>query len=83
MALSDRGIISTRSNHSVPQTVERLKQILAQKGVALFAPVDHSGEAASVATALQWPFSDANSRLNPEFAKKIVLRKDGQAKRRI
>jgi hypothetical protein len=46
MALSDRGIISTRSSHSV----DRLKQILVQKGVALFALVDHSGEAAEALT---------------------------------
>jgi uncharacterized protein (DUF302 family) len=40
------GIINKRSSHTVDQTVERLKQILAQKGVTLFALVDHSGEAA-------------------------------------
>jgi uncharacterized protein (DUF302 family) len=39
------GIIDTPSNHSVDQTVERLKKILEAKGVTLFALVDHSGEA--------------------------------------
>jgi uncharacterized protein (DUF302 family) len=43
-----QGIIDTRSNHSVDQTVERLKGILEAKGVTLFALVDHSGEAARV-----------------------------------
>jgi uncharacterized protein (DUF302 family) len=33
------------SNHSVDQTVEKIKGILQQKGVTLFALVDHSGEA--------------------------------------
>jgi uncharacterized protein (DUF302 family) len=49
MALNKgEGIVSTRSKHTVDQTVERLKQILAQKGVVLFALIDHSGEAAKV-----------------------------------
>lgn len=42
------GIIDTPSNHSVDQTVERLKGILQAKGVTLFALVDHSGEAEKV-----------------------------------
>jgi len=44
----DRGIINTPSNHSVDETVERLKGILQAKGVTLFALVDHSGEAEKV-----------------------------------
>jgi len=39
------GIIDTPSNHSVDQTVERLKSILKEKGITLFALIDHSGEA--------------------------------------
>ena len=46
--IKDKGIINTPSNHSVDQTVEKLKQILQAKGVTLFALVDHSGEAAKV-----------------------------------
>jgi uncharacterized protein (DUF302 family)/uncharacterized membrane protein YidH (DUF202 family) len=42
------GIISVPSNHSVDETVEKLKNILQAKGVTLFALVDHSGEAAKV-----------------------------------
>jgi|ERR1700693_1776505 uncharacterized protein (DUF302 family) len=42
------GIIDTPSNHSVDQTVEKLKGILQAKGVTLFALVDHSGEAEKV-----------------------------------
>lgn len=41
----NKGIIDRLSNHSVDQTVERLKGILQAKGVTLFAVVDHSGEA--------------------------------------
>jgi len=45
---SKNGIVSIPSNHSVDQTVERLKNILQAKGITLFALVDHSGEAARV-----------------------------------
>ena len=39
------GIVDKPSNHSVEQTVERLKSILQSKGVKLFALIDHSREA--------------------------------------
>jgi uncharacterized protein (DUF302 family) len=38
-------IVTIPSNHSVDETVDRLKGILQAKGVTLFALVDHSGEA--------------------------------------
>jgi len=44
----DNGIVQIPSNHSVDQTVEKLKGILQAKGVTLFALVDHSGEAEKV-----------------------------------
>lgn len=40
-----KGIVDIPSSHSVEETVEKLKGILQAKGVALFALVDHSGEA--------------------------------------
>ena len=45
---TNRGIIDKPSNHSVEQTVEKLKSILQSKGVTLFALVDHDGEAKKV-----------------------------------
>src|SRR5229473_932939 len=42
------GLVEIPSNHSVVETVEKLKRILQEKGVTLFALVDHSGEAAKV-----------------------------------
>jgi uncharacterized protein (DUF302 family) len=42
------GIQRVPSNHSVEETVEKLKAILESKGVMLFALVDHSGEAEKV-----------------------------------
>jgi uncharacterized protein (DUF302 family) len=43
--MSGNGIVNIQSNHSVDETVEKLRGILAAKGVTLFALVDHSGEA--------------------------------------
>lgn len=45
---SDKSIVHKPSNHSVQDTVERLKSILQAKSVKLFALVDHSGEAEKV-----------------------------------
>jgi uncharacterized protein (DUF302 family)/uncharacterized membrane protein YidH (DUF202 family) len=45
---TSRGIIDKPSNHSVEQTVEKLKNILHSKGITLFTLVDHSGEAEKV-----------------------------------
>lgn len=42
---ADNGIVSISSNHSVDAIVEKLKMILQANGVALFAIIDHSGEA--------------------------------------
>jgi uncharacterized protein (DUF302 family)/uncharacterized membrane protein YidH (DUF202 family) len=42
------GIIDKRSNHSVDETVGKLKSTLEAKGVTLFAVIDHSGEAEKV-----------------------------------
>jgi len=47
------GIVTIASNHSVDETVAKLKSILQSKGVTLFAVIDHSGEAAKV--GLQMP----------------------------
>jgi len=46
--IGGKGIIDRPSNHTVEQTVEKLKNILQSKGVTLFALVDHSGEAEKV-----------------------------------
>jgi uncharacterized protein (DUF302 family) len=45
---SNNGFISEHSNHSVDETVQRVKDILQSKNVTLFALIDHSGEAEKV-----------------------------------
>jgi len=46
--MQDNGIIDKLSNHSVDETVQKLKALLQARGVALFALIDHSGEAEKV-----------------------------------
>src|SRR6202050_4643857 len=41
----DNGIIDVPSPYSVPDTLARLQAILKEKGMMVFALVDHSGEA--------------------------------------
>lgn len=45
----DSGIVTVPGNHSVDQTVEKLKATLLAKGVKLFVTIDHSGEAEQAA----------------------------------
>ena len=53
MTASANGIIDVESHHSVDETVERLRAILAAKAVTLFALVDHSGEAAKAGLTMR------------------------------
>jgi len=41
----DRGMIDVPSPYSVPETLVRLESILKERGVTVFARVDHSAEA--------------------------------------
>jgi uncharacterized protein (DUF302 family) len=53
VSVTNNGIINMPSNHSVEQTVERLKNILQSQGITLFALVDHSGEAENVGMSMR------------------------------
>jgi len=44
----DNGLVHVTSNHSVEETVAKLQQMLRERGIMLFAVVDHSGEAEKV-----------------------------------
>jgi uncharacterized protein (DUF302 family) len=39
------GIVDVPSRYSVPETFARLQSILKEKGITIFALIDHSGEA--------------------------------------
>ena len=45
MASLDRGIVDLSSPYTVSETLARLESILKERGVNVFARVDHSGEA--------------------------------------
>jgi len=87
------GIIDTLSNHSVDETVEKLKGILQAKGIALFALVDHSGEAQKVGMKMPptkllifgnpkggTPLMLAAPTVAIDLPLKILVREDGQGK---
>ena len=50
---ANNGIVTIPSRHSADETINRLKRVLEQRGVKLFAIIDHSGEAEKA--ALQMP----------------------------
>jgi uncharacterized protein (DUF302 family) len=72
MALeTGKGITNLPSNHSVDQTVEKLKGILQAKGVTLFALVDHSGEAEKA--GLKMPTTKLLIFGNPKSGTPVML----------
>jgi uncharacterized protein (DUF302 family) len=90
---SDNGIVNTPSSHSVDQTVEKLEAMLRAKGVALFALVDHSGEAAKVGMVMRptkllifgnpkagTPLMQAAPSSAIDLPLKILVWEDGQSK---
>jgi len=44
----DNGMVHLNSPYSVPETLKRLDSVLQSRGLAVFARVDHSGEAEKV-----------------------------------
>jgi uncharacterized protein (DUF302 family) len=43
--MPEDGLVKIASPHSVDETLKRLRSILAERGVQIFALIDHSGEA--------------------------------------
>jgi len=88
-----KGIVNLPGNHSVDQTVQRLKGILEAKGVTIFALVDHSGEAEKAELKMRptkllifgspkagTPVMLAAPSIAIDFPLKILVREDGQGK---
>ena len=48
MSESGNGLVRIASPRSVPETIQRLEEVLRAKGMTIFARIDHSGEAAKV-----------------------------------
>ena len=91
-----KGIVDVPSNHSVGQTVERLKGILETKAVKLFALVDHSGEAEKAGLKMRptkllifgspkagTPVMLAAPSIAIDLPLKILIWEDGEGKVRI
>jgi uncharacterized protein (DUF302 family) len=51
--VTNNGIVNKPSHHSVDETLAKLQAILQAKGIAVFALVDHSGEAAKVGMTMR------------------------------
>jgi uncharacterized protein (DUF302 family) len=94
--MSAKGIVDITGGHSVDETVEKLKSILAAKGVALFALVDHSGEAEKVGMKMRptkllifgspkagTPLMIAAPSIAIDLPLKILVWEDEQGKTRI
>ena len=45
---ADDGITKRESRYSVPQTLDRLEAVLKERGITVFARIDHAGEATKV-----------------------------------
>lgn len=93
---ANSGIVEIPSSHSVDETVDRLKSLLAAKGVTLFALVDHSGEAEKVGLKMPptkllifgspkagTPIMLAAPLSAIDLPLKILVRQDGEGKVRI
>jgi len=89
----EEGIVSKESRHSVAETLEKLKGILAAKNVTLFAVIDHSGEAAKVAMKMPetkllifgnpkggTPLMQASPSTAIDLPLKILVAEDAQGK---
>lgn len=65
------GIVTKPSPHPVPAILDRLAGILRAKGIAIFARIDHSGEAAKVGIAM--PATELLIFGNPRAGTPIML----------
>src|ERR1700681_3791273 len=92
-AVANGGIVNKPSKHSVEQTVEALTNILNSKGVAVFALIDHSGEAEKVGLKMRptkllifgnpkagTPLMLASPRSAIDLPLKLLVWEDGQGK---
>ena len=77
IVMKEEGITTIPSNHSVDETVDRLKEILGSKGIAVFALIDHSGEAAKV--GMKMPPTKVLIFGNPKAGTPLMLAAPGVA----
>jgi uncharacterized protein (DUF302 family) len=91
--VSTDGIVHKPSNHSVDETLQKLQAILEGKGIAVFAMIDHSGEAEKVGMKMRptkllifgnpkggTPLMLAAPSIAIDLPLKILVWEDGQGK---
>jgi uncharacterized protein (DUF302 family) len=89
----NNGLVEQLTKHSVDETVDRFKNILQAKNIALFALVDHSGEAAKVGLPMPptkllifgspkagTPLMLASANVAIDLPLKVLVRQDNEGK---
>jgi len=51
-AAADNGVVNVSSNHSVPETIDRLEELVKSKQLIVFARIDFSGDAAKAGLSM-------------------------------
>ena len=90
---ASNGLIHLSSKHSLEETMVRLEELLTQKGVTIFARIDHSGEAAKAGLEMRptkllvfgspkggTPLMQASPTLAIDLPLKALFWEDGQGK---
>jgi len=93
MDVANNGLIHLASKHSVDESLQRLQELLREKGVMIFALIDHSCEAAKAglempATKLLifgspkagTPLMQASPTLAIDLPLKALVREDAEGK---
>jgi len=91
--MSDDGLITLASNHSVKETIDRAVEALAAKGIGVFARIDHAAGAASAGMELRptellvfgnpragTPLMQANQVVGIDLPLKLLAWQDGAGK---
>ena len=90
---ADTGLVTLPSAHGATETVERLKGLLAQKGIEVFAHIDHAAGATSVALPLRptqvlifgspragTPLMQARQTVGLDLPLRVLVWEDGEGK---
>ena len=94
--MDDTGLITVESSHSVAEVLSRLEAALRDKGVAVFARVDHAAGAADVGLALRpttvvifgdpragTPLMQADQRVGLDLPLKVLAWEDEHSRTQV
>src|SRR5215831_6563710 len=87
------GLVTLPSAHSAAETVERMKALLAKKGIQLFAHIDHAAEAKKVGLLLRptqvlifgnpragTPLMQSQQTIGLDLPLRVLVWEDGEGK---